>query len=487
MMALNLYTTRVTLQLLGVEDYGIYNVVGGIVVLFTFISNALSTATQRYITFGLGRNDSHYLNSVFSTSVYIHLIISLVLVCLTETIGLWYLQHKMLIPIHRIDASMWVYQCSIVSAIIMLISVPYNATIIAHERMGVFAAISSLEVILKLFIALSLSFFTVDKLKVYAILLVMVQLIIRFIYTIYCRKHFHETKLQKRINIELLREIGSFSLWSVFGNAAYVSYTQGINLLLNLFCGPVINATRAIAVQVQVAVNQFVRNFQTAMNPQITKSYAAGNLDYMYNLIFASSRFSFYLLLLLTLPILLETSTILHLWLTAVPEYATIFVRLILLTTLINSIANPLIVSIKATGKIKLYEGIIGGVMLLILPISYIFLKCGYPPYSVFVIHLIIESIAQVLRITIAYRMLGFSISSYLKDVILRILYVALASLILPILLYIYLDPGLTSFVIISCISLLSTSLVIFFIGLASNERRFVINKFNEVISKFHK
>ena len=461
--------------------------VGGIVGLFSIISNSLSTATQRFITFSLGKNDADHLSRVFSTSIYIHIAMCMLIFLLAETLGLWFLKSEMQIPDDRMSAAMWVFQCAVFSAIIMIQSVPYNAVIIAHEKMGAFAIISLLEGFLKLGIVYLLLLFRIDKLILYAILLLITQLCIRGCYTYYCRKHFPETKLRLVKDMDLVKDIGLFSAWSLLGNAAYISYTQGLNVLLNVFFAPVVNAARGIAVQVQFAINQFVLNFQTALNPQITKSYAIGNLPYMYNLVFRSARFSYFMLLILSLPVLIETETVLKLWLTVVPEYSVTFLRLILLTTWINSIANPLIVSVKATGKVKRYECVVGGLMLLILPISYVFLKLGYPPSIVFIVHLCMECVAQLARILITHSLIGFSVSSFIKEVVLRILGVSVVALILPLGLYLVLEKSIYSFLIVCFFSVCSCALSVYALGLTNNERHIVVCKVKQVFCRLVK
>lgn len=352
MMLVSLYTSRVVLDTLGVEDYGIYNVVGGVVAMFGFINGAMSTSTQRYLTFELGRGDFECLHKVFSTAVIIHALISLLVVFLAETVGLWFFYHKMVIPEMRLNAAMWVYQFSVLATVVMIMSVPYNASIIAHERMSAFAYISVLEVVLRLLVVYLLQIGHLDKLALYAVLIFMVQLGIRILYGIYCSRHFEETRFRWLWDKILFREMLGFAGWNLWGNCAGVAFTQGVNLLLNMFFGPVVNAARGIAVQVQAAISQFSINFQTAMNPQITKSYAVQDYAYMHSLIFRSSKFTFYLLLLFSLPVMLETEAILRLWLGTVPEYTVIFIRLMLCVTIVDSVANPLMVSASATGRV---------------------------------------------------------------------------------------------------------------------------------------
>ena len=288
-MAVSLYTSRVVLNILGVEDFGIYNVVGGIVAMFGFINGSMTSATQRYLTFELGQNNRAQLTKVFSTSLSIHGIISFLIIVLAETVGLWFLWNKMQIPADRMNAAFWVFQCSVAASVIMIMSVPYNAAIIAHERMSAFAYISIIEVSLKLLIVCFLRYFHTDKLILYAALIVIVQFLIRLCYSWYCNRHFNETKYRWSWDKGLFKEMTGFASWNMFGSLAAITFTQGLNLLLNMFFGPVVNAARGIAVQAQTAIGQFSSNFQTALNPQITKSYATGDMEYMHGLIFPAA------------------------------------------------------------------------------------------------------------------------------------------------------------------------------------------------------
>ena len=397
-MAVSLYTSRVILNTLGVEDYGIYNVVGGVVAMFGFLNSAMSSATNRYITFNLGKGDNKRLQTIFSTTLQIHTIIAIVIVIFAEIFGTWFLYNKMQIPNDRLDAAFWVLQSSILSSVIMILSVPYNAAIIAHEKMSAFAYISIVEVVLRLIIVYLLNVFSYDKLIIYAILALAVQILIRFCYSIYCHRHFKETKYIKVWDKSLFKEMMSFAGWSFWGNIAGILYTQGLNMLLNVFFGPVVNAARAIAVQVQGAVQHFVSNFQMALNPQITKTYASGEIDQMHMLMFRSARFSFLLLFFIAFPLLLETDFILQLWLKTVPDNAVIFTQIMICISLIYTTANPCVIANQATGKVKIYQMVVGGILLLILPISYIVLKLGAPAYSVFIVHFLVESVAQFSR-----------------------------------------------------------------------------------------
>ena len=476
-MLVSLYTSRVILQTLGVEDYGVYNVVGGVITMFTFLNSAMSSATSRYITFEIGKGNMEQLKKVFSTALQIHAIIALLIVILGETMGLWFLMNELVIPDGRMDAAMWVYQCSVVTAVVTIMSVPYNADIIAHEKMSAFAYISVLEIILKLAIVYLLVELPFDKLKVYAVLVLMVGLLIRYIYTRYCHKHFEESHYIHRIDKPLLKEMSSFAGWSFWGNLAAILYSQGLNMMLNIFFGPVVNAARGIATQIQGVVQQFVGNFQMALNPQITKTYASGELDKMHSLMFRSARFSFMLLFFLSLPILLETNYILTLWLGIVPENTVIFARIIIAISLIYTIANPCVIANQATGKVKVYQAVVGGLLLLILPISYIVLKMGAPAYSVFIVHFCVESVAQFARMYMLRNMIDLPLLSYVKNIYLPIMGVVLLSIVMPLLVYSNMQEGFIRLLAVSMTCVISVAMTSLFIGMTRNERTFLINK----------
>ncbi len=488
MMVVSLFTSRVVLNTLGVEDFGIYNVVGGIVGLFGFVNSAMATGTQRYLTFELGRKDYVRLKTVFCTSILIHALISLLVIILAETVGLWFLYEKMVIPAERQEAALWVYQFSIISMVIGMMSVPYNATIIAHEKMSAFAYISVLEVVLKLAIVYMLMIGNMDKLKLYAVLNFLVGLLMCTIYAFYCKRHFEESKFRLVWDSKLFREMSSFATWNLWGNCAAVAFSQGLNLLLNIFFGPVVNAARGVAVQVQNAVRQFSSNFQMALNPQITKSFATGDLSYMHSLIYRSSKFTFFLLLFICLPVMFEAETILRLWLKIVPDYTAVFLRLILCVTIIDAVASPLMVSAAATGKVKLYQGVLGGILLTIVPISYIVLKLGGNPASVFVVHLCVCIVTFIVRLFIIRPMIGLVLSDYVRKVLLCCLSVTVASLILPTLYKFFLyNDGLFSFLAECVLCVLSVSICVFYLGLTASERGFILDKLSQLKSKFRR
>ena len=476
-MGISLFTSRVILQTLGVEDYGISSVVGGVISMFTFINAAMVSSTQRYLNFELVRGDANQLRSVFSTSLQIHALIALAIIVLSETVGLWFLNEKLVIPEARMTAAMWVYQCSILSCAVSIMSTPYNAVIVAHEKMSAFAYISILDVSLKLLVVYLLVVLPFDKLIILAILNLLVQLFIRYIYTLYCHRHFPESYFQFWFNKTLFKEMFGFAGWSFWGNLAAILYTQGLNMMLNIFFGPIVNAARGIAVQVQSAVQQFVGGFQTALNPQITKNYASNNLPQMHSLMFRSARFSFLLLFFLSLPVLMETNFILTLWLKTVPDDAVIFTQIMICISLIYTTANPCIIANQATGKVKIYQMVVGGILLLILPISYVVLKLGAPAYSVFIVHFCIESLAQFSRMYMLRKLIHLPLWQYMKNIYIPIVSTVVIAIILPLVVRMQFAEGWLRFLAVGFTCVLSVGASSYFIGFTKQERVFFLDK----------
>lgn len=483
-MAVSLYTSRVVLNALGVEDYGIYNVVGSVVTMFAFLNGALVTTTQRYLTFELGKGDFEQLKKVFTASIYIHGIIALCIVILAETVGLWFFYNKMVVPDARMTAAMWVYQLSIVTMVIQVMSAPYNSIIVSHERMGVFAVISIMEVTLKLAIVYVLLIYSGDKLILYAILVAAVLLFIRLVYTRYCKKHFPESVLVKGVDKSLLVEMGKFAGWNIWGNLAATLFGTGLNLLLNVFFGPTVNAARGIAVQVETAIAQFSTNFLMAVNPQITKLYAQNNLDEMHKLLFRSSKLACYLLLLFALPIVMETDTIITLWLKIVPEYTVPFVRILLAIVIIDSMARPLMTAAAATGDVKKYQSIIGGILLAIVPIAYIVLKLGGDPTSVYIVHLSVCVVAFLARLFIIKPMIKLSLRSFFASVIVPCGFVTVFSFALSLVIKNILSGGIVNAILVCAVSASFVALLAYTLGLTKGERAFVNTKIKGLLSK---
>lgn len=487
MMVVSLYTSRVILNALGVEDFGIYNVVGGVVAMFTVISGSLSAAISRFITYELGKGDQSKLNKIFSASVTIQLALSLIIVVLIESVGVWFLNTKMTIPADRMVAANWVLQFSIITFVINLISVPYNAAIIAHERMSAFAYISILEAVCKLAIAFLIMVSPMDKLVFYAILMCAVSVLIRFTYGHYCKKHFTECTYHFHWDKDILKKMFGFAGWNFIGASSAVLRDHGGNIVINLFYGPSVNAARGIAIQVNNAIMGFASNFMTALNPQITKSYASGDREYMMTLLFQGARLSFYMLLMLSLPVLVNTHYILVLWLKMVPEHAVFFVQLILVFAMSESISNPLITAMLATGKIRNYQIVVGGLQMMNLPISYVCLRLGCIPETVLIVAIVISQCCLAARLYMLRGMIGLSSIQYLKKVYFNVIVVALLSLVVPGLLSKCIEESFLSFVLLFLVAVVCTVIVEFYVGCNGKERAFVIEKMNIVKNKILK
>ena len=487
-MLVSLYTSRVVLNVLGIEDYGIYNVVGGAVIMFGFLSGAMSSATQRFLTYDIGQKNHVQLRKTFNAAQIIHIGIAILIVLLAETIGLWFVSNKLNLPEVRLESALWVYHCSVLSFVVTVIQAPYNALIIAHEKMSVFAYLSIVDVLLKLFVVLLLSHISFDKLELYALLIFGVSVTVAAFYRIYSRIHFEETKFLIVNDKALYKRLASYSIWNLFGAVSLVAKTQGVSIMLNIFFGVVVNSALGVANQVSGTVTAFVSNFQMASNPQIIKSYATGHKEYMNNLVIRTSKFSFILLFILTLPVIMETEFILQLWLKLVPEYSVIFTKLILIEALIQSISGPLMTAVSATGKIRLYQLVVGGFSLLILPISYLFLKMGYPPKFTFIVSISSAVLAFIFRLIFTKNQIPeFSSGQFIREVLVRNIPVVILSLTIPLTLLSNIHPGLMRLSLVVLTSFGISTITFYYIGLKNNEKLFVKNALMSVGKNIYK
>lgn len=423
-MGVSLYTSRVILQVLGVQDYGIYSVVGGVVSLFSFFNGAMASATQRFLSFDIGKGDDSQLMKTFNSTLNIHFFIAIIALILSETVGLWFINNKLNIIENRMFAVNIVYQFSVFTFLLGVIQVPYDALIIAREKMNIYAYMSIIEVVLKLLILYLLTLFEYDYLILYAAFLFMVSFIIRMGHKYYCKINFSESKYEFYYDKLYYKKLLSYSGWNLFGNIAAVVKGQGINVLLNLFFGTILNAAYGITLQLQGAVNLFVNNFQLAISPQIIKTYAQGNINRCHTLIFQSSKFSYYLMLLIILPFFLNIDFILKFWLKTPPEFTKSFVLLSLLNLLVDCISGPLMAGLQATGKIKAYQAFVGILLILNLPIAYFFLKHSSAPQYVFYISIVISIIALFLRLYFVKVNLKLSVIDFFKVVIVPIVFI---------------------------------------------------------------
>ena len=473
MMVVSLFTSRVILNALGVEDFGIYNVVGGIVAMMGILNGAMSVSTQRYLTFELGKGDMVRLKQVFSTCFLIYLILSGIFLVLAETIGLWFLNNKLVIPDDRIVAANWIFQFSIISSINSLMSNPYNAVLIAREKMNIYAYISILEVVLKLAIVYLLLVIPLDRLIIYGGLYLLMSIVITMIYRIYCIKNYQESRFQFYWDKPLFMQLMSYSGWNLFGSLSSLVKGQGLNILLNMFFNPAVNASRGIAYQINNAITQFFTNFYTAVRPQITKYYAQGDLDNMFKLVFRSSKFSFYLIFLLSLPIIIEAPCIIQLWLGQLPDYVVPFTRMVVLISAIDSMASPLMTTCHATGRIKLYQSVVGTLIICNVPISYCFLKFMHcSPTIVFTISLVLSVIALFMRVGIVKRLISsFPAWEYIYKVFGMSMVISVLSMILPVILHKLLPSSLVSTIVVTLASISSTLVFIYALGMTRGEK----------------
>lgn len=484
-MLISLYTSRVILDALGVEDYGIYNVVGGFVSMFALVSAALTSACTRFLNFELGKGDLERQNIVFSTAVTIQWGLAILVAILSEAIGVWYVNNVMVLPPERLTAANWCFQFSVFNFCMNLITVPYNASIIAHEKMKAFAYVSIFQGLAQLGISFIVYYEPFDRLVFYALMLMILQFLVRYMYQVYCRKHFSECHYRFIFDKPLLKHMFSYSLWHLVGNGSVVLKGHGVNLVLNFFFGPAINAARGIANQVDHAVNQFATNFLMAMNPQITQSYSRGELKDMFKLVNRGSRFSFYLLFVLALPLILNADYILHLWLKEVPAHTVAFVQLTLISMMISSVSRTLMTAQNATGDVRNYQLIIGGIFLFNLPFSYLFLYLGMIPEIVVVVAIVLEVLAFMARMyMIPLTIKEFRPSIFLRSVILKCGIVVALAVPIPTLVYIYTPENFYTFILNVCLCFICEIVVIYYVGCNANERAILISVASKIIKK---
>lgn len=477
-MLVGLYTSRALLKALGVEDYGINNIVGGVVTMFSIVSGSLSTSISRFITYELGKNDMEALRRIFSTSLIVQILMSFFVLLLAETIGLWFLNEKLNIPFSRLSAANFVYQAAVVSFIFNLLSAPYNALIVAYEKMSSFAYISILETFLKLAVVYIVLYSGFDHLKLYAILMAIIAIFIRFVYSFYCRKHFLCSRFSLEINKNLLKQLGSFAVWSFLDSFAWILCTQGINILLNLFFGVLINTARGLVTQIDSVLRSFVTNFMTAVNPQITKSYAKGDISYMNTLVCESAKFSSLLLVLFATPCIIEAHFLLKLWLGMVPEYTVVFLRWAILSAFFDT---ALIISFKtaiyATGKIKKYQLTVSVFQLLVFPLTWFAYKLGASPAACYIVNFLCAAMLLFIRLYVMKKMINFSVTSYCKNVLIRVLAILTLSFIVSYTISSILNEGLMRLLIVVFVNTILILLLLYIIGLTLAEKQFVKNR----------
>ncbi len=470
LMMINLYASRVILDSLGIEDYGIYNVVAGFIAMFSMLSHSMSTAFGRFLTFEIGKGNNERLKTIFSTSVSIQSILSFIVIILGETMGLWILNDILVIPEERFFAANCCYQLTLLSFIIGLLSVPFNATIIAHERMAIFAYISLIEGIGRLAIALLIAHSSLDRLVFFALCTVILSLVVRLLYGIYCKRHFEEANTKMLFKKDIILGIFGFAGWNYLGIASTMIRIHGVTLLINIFFGPAINAARALATKVETVMYQFVTNFSTAFNPQIIKLYASEDKEKMHQLIFMASKFSFFLFLVISIPVFFETDFILSVWLKDVPMLTSLFLKLTIVFSLLRSLSIPLITAVNATGQIKKYQISLNAVSLsVIFPVTYFLYHYGQEAYWGYIVCLFVEIILLSMRVYWCKNLCEMPLEMYLSAVVKKCVLVLMSSIFLSIII----DDNFSSIisiVLIICITLV----VVCTIGLTHRERTYL-------------
>lgn len=477
LMLIGLFTSRVVLRTLGVTDFGIYNVVGGVVAMMGLLNGAMSVATTRYLTFELGKNDMVRLKQVFSMCLTIYLMLSGIFLIAAETIGLWFMNTQLIIPPERMMAANWVYQFSIISVINSLLMNPYNAVLIAHEKMNIYAYISILEAVLKLAIVYVLIIIPFDRLIVYGFLFMMMSIITTMIYRVYCIRHYIESRYKFFWDKPLFRELTTYSGWNLFGSASALVKGQGLNILLNMFFNPAVNASRGIAYQINTQITNFFTNFYTAVRPQITKYYAQNDLEDMFKLVLRSSKFSFFLILFISLPVIVEAPFIIQLWLGQLPEYVIEFTRLVIIISAVDAMASPTMTAAHATGHIKLYQSVVGTIIMMNIPISYINLKYFHTgPVSVFIVSLLLSVIALFVRLWIVKRLIPtFPVMKYIKEIFIKCMVLSFVAALFPVMVHCLTKTS----PIMSCVNILiafvTSGISIYCLGLTVYERSVLV------------
>lgn len=485
-MLIGIYTSRVVLQTLGVDDYGVYNVIGGFVAMFSILSASLVNASQRFISFEMGK-EKPQMSRLFCGTVSIHLLLALVVLVVFETFGIWFLNTQLNIPQDRMGAAKWVFQCSVLTFCINLISVPYNASIIAHERMGVFAYISIYEAVVKLGVVYLLNVIGFDKLIVYAILMLSIAVSLRLIYGIYCSRHFEECKFHFVIDKPLFKEMLGFTGWNFIGSTAAVLTFQGVNILINIFFGVALNAARALAEQINTAINSFVNNFMTAMNPQITKSFAAGDFDYMNKLMASGAKYATLLYWFIALTVFVETENILDIWLAEVPPFAPTFLRLTIIFSVFQALSNTLYTGMLATGDIKKYQIVMGSIFIGSFVLCYLFFKFGLGPEFSYISSIIAVFIALFVRLKLLKDIIpAFSARFFFKETVVKSFIVIIVSTIIVFLCmrWILINNKYLELLLSMFISTVSVGVLAFTVALTKTERDKLINQIMKIIKR---
>lgn len=483
-MLISLYTSRLVLKYLGIDNFGVYNVVGGIIAMFSIVTNPISSAISRFLTYGIGKGDKDNLRTIFSMSTIILLGLGAIAFILVEIIGVWFLNNKLNIPPESMTAAHWVLQCSMISMILGLATIPYNAAIIAHEKMGIYAYMSIIEVVLKLTFVFCLVIVPWNKLIFYAVGILACSTIMRVIYNVYCRHNFEECRFKFVFDKKLFKSMTGFAWWTFFGNTAYILNTQGTSLLMNMYFGVVVNTAKGLAAQVEGAVISFIESFTTAFSPQITKSYAEGNKEYMESVMCRGSKFTLFLFLFFLIPLVYEAPMVLKLWLGEVPPYAATFLRLSLLCTATMKMGSPFLLGINATGNIKIYQITVTVIGCLVFPVTWLSYKFGLNVSVFYWIYIIIYSILIWVRMGFVRKLLGMKISLFTHRVFIPVILCGFLSAIPGWIIANIMADSLIRLIIMTIVSSVATAISVYYLGLSKTEKIFLINKIKTYLQK---
>lgn len=481
MMAIGLFTSRVILNALGISDMGLMSVAGSVITMFTFLNATLTSGTQRFISYAIGENNAQRLRAVFKSAMTLHLLLAIIIFFLGETLGLWYVYNKLNVEPGRFQAAMWCYQLSIISTVVGMVQLPFNSALIAHEKMNIYAYMTIFDAVFKLLAAYLIQIVCFDRLIFYSILIFAAELLSTFLYNLYCRKHFTECSFSFGYDKGIFRNMLSFSGWNTLGCLAAMGQGTGVNLIINSFCGTVVNGARGIAFQANGWVTRFVENFMVALNPQIIKSYASGDIQRMSSLVINGARFGCYLFLLLGIPLFVEIEFVLKLWLGQCPEHTVAFMRIVMIETLFKTMGTPTVTAMHATGQMKLLNITVGSILLLIVPVSYVCFRLGLSPEQVLLINIIPWIVVPFIRVFLVkkYSQGKFPVGQYLYQVVLKTTAMALLMFV-PIWLFSYYMQSYTDWIRFCAIftsSLVFSAMVIYYIGLEQKYRILLVEK----------
>ena len=471
-----IFSTRIVIRSLGVEDYGLYSVIGGIVAIMTSLNTTMTSTTYRFITVELGKGNKHLINKVFNVSLVIHIMLALLLVVISETLGIWYINNYLNVVPQKINDAIFVFQFSVLAVAFNIISIPFQGLVTAVEKFSIAVGIEITRSILRLLFVISLIYFTGNKLQLYAVLMTILSFIPLVLYVGYCKKkYFYIIKWKFYSDIRKYKEMLFFSGWTMLGASASIIQNQGTEILINYFFGTILNASFGIASRLKNLIIMFSRNIGQAAIPQIMKQYAVGDMKRVQNLVTYVSKYSFFLMLLISLPVLLETKFLMHIWIGVIPPYTINFIRLMIILGLFDVLRSSIPSVIQATGKIKIFQIAISGTILLSLPIAFIFFYLGFPPYYILVVYIILSVLATIITIILLKKQVNFNIGFLLKKSYLPVFFVTISMFPLILILNI-MDMGVTRFLVISFSSVSWASFIIFFIGLEKKERQGVIS-----------